>query len=165
MLWLWPKRTHETSVPKTEGLMHSSSKRGQSRRDHQDNWGEPWRRHKRWCVSRGRNSFKKGENLNESSDEDEEMYLWDEIEYKVNYVQFLSNKTVTEKQMQVASAMINKLEEPVYDHRTRIKERSWPLQKCNDNQPISVFWEIQWATKLFACLGVLDCAFNIYIFM
>ena len=38
--------------------------------------------------------------------------------------------------------MINKLEEPVYNHRVRIKERSRPLQKCNDNQPISVFWEI-----------------------
>ena len=38
--------------------------------------------------------------------------------------------------------MIDKLEEPVYDHRARIKERSRPLQKCNDNQPISVFWEI-----------------------
>ena len=37
---------------------------------------------------------------------------------------------------------LNKLEEPVYDHRTRIKERSRALQKCNDNQPISVFWEI-----------------------
>ena len=32
--------------------------------------------------------------------------------------------------------------EPVYDHRMRIKERSRPLWKCNDNQPISVFWEI-----------------------
>ena len=38
--------------------------------------------------------------------------------------------------------MINKLEEHVYDHRARIKERSRPLQKCNDNQPISVFGEI-----------------------
>ena len=38
--------------------------------------------------------------------------------------------------------MIDKLEEPVYDHRTRIKERSRPLWKCNDSQPISVFWEI-----------------------
>ena len=38
--------------------------------------------------------------------------------------------------------MIDKLEEPVYDHRARIKERSRPLQKCNDNQPISVYWEI-----------------------
>ena len=28
------------------------------------------------------------ENLNESSGEDEEMYLWDELEYKVNYVRF-----------------------------------------------------------------------------
>ena len=40
------------------------------------------------------------------------------------------------------SATVNKLEEPVYDHRARIKERSRPLWKCNDNQPISVFWEI-----------------------
>ena len=40
------------------------------------------------------------------------------------------------------SATVNKLEEPVYDHRARIKERSRPLQKCNNNQPISVFWEI-----------------------
>ena len=40
------------------------------------------------------------------------------------------------------SATVNKLEEPVYDHRARIKERSKPLRKCNDNQSISVFWEI-----------------------
>ena len=40
------------------------------------------------------------------------------------------------------SATVNKLEEPVYDHRARIKERSRPLRKCNDNQSISVFWEI-----------------------
>ena len=38
--------------------------------------------------------------------------------------------------------MINKLEEPIYDHRARIRERSQPLQKRNGNQPISVFWEI-----------------------
>ena len=44
--------------------------------------------------------------------------------------------------MQIASAAIDKLEEPVYDHRTRVRERSRPLQKCNYNQPISVFWEI-----------------------
>ena len=31
---------------------------------------------------------KEEENLNESSGEDEEMYLWDELEYKVNYVRF-----------------------------------------------------------------------------
>ena len=35
------------------------------------------------------------------------MYLWDEIEYKVNYIQFISNETVTEQQMQVASATVN----------------------------------------------------------
>ena len=69
------------------------------------------------------------------------MYLWDELEYKANYVRFISNED-TEQQMQVASAVINKLEEPVYDHRTRIKNRSRPLWKHNDNQLISVFWEI-----------------------
>ena len=63
------------------------------------------------------------------------------IKYKVNYVCFFSNKS-TEQQVQIASATVDKLEEPVYDHRTRIKERSRPLWKCNDNQPISIFWEI-----------------------
>ena len=75
---------------------------------------------------------KEEENLNKSSDEDEEMYLWDELKFKANYIHFISNED-TEQQMRVASAAINKLEEPVYDHRTRIKERSRPLQKCNDN--------------------------------
>ena len=84
--------------------------------------------------------LKEGEDLNENSDE--EMCLWDKIEYKTNYVQFISNETITEQQMQVASATVDRLEEPVYDHRARIKERSRPLQKCNDNQPNSVFWEI-----------------------
>ena len=78
------------------------------------------------------------DNLNKSSGEDEEMYSWDELEYKVNYVCFISNES-TERQVQIASAVVNKLEEPVYNHRTRIKERSRPLQKRNDNQPISVF--------------------------
>ena len=84
--------------------------------------------------------LKEEEDLNENSDE--EMYLWDGIEYKMNYVWFISNETITEQQIQVTSATVDKLEEPVYDHRTRIKERSRPLQKHNDNQPISVFWEI-----------------------
>ena len=81
------------------------------------------------------------DNLNKSSGEDEEMYSWDELEYKANYVCFISNES-TEKQVRIASAAVNKLEEPVYDHRTRIKERSRPLQKHNDNQPISISWEI-----------------------
>ena len=34
------------------------------------------------------------ENLNESSGEDEEMYSWDELEYKANYVCFISNKVL-----------------------------------------------------------------------
>ena len=81
---------------------------------------------------------KEDDNLNESLGEDEEMYSWDKLEYKANYVRFISNKS-TEKQVQIASAVVNKLEEPVDDHRTRIRERSSPLEKCNDNQPISVF--------------------------
>ena len=67
--------------------------------------------------------------------------MWDKLEYKANYIYFISNKS-TERQVQIASAVVNKLEEPVYDHRTRIRERSRPLWKCNDNQPISIFWEI-----------------------
>ena len=63
--------------------------------------------------------LKEEENLNESSDEDEEIYLWDEIEYKANYIWFISNETVNEQQMQVASATIDKLEETVYKHRAR----------------------------------------------
>ena len=42
------------------------------------------------------------------------MYSWDELEYKANYVCFISNES-TEKQVQIASAVVNKLEEPVYD--------------------------------------------------
>ena len=38
------------------------------------------------------------DNLNKSSGEDEEMYSWDELEYKVNYVCFISNES-TEKQV------------------------------------------------------------------
>ena len=43
-------------------------------------------------------SPKEEENLNESSGEDKEMYSWDKLEYKVNYVHFISNES-TEKQV------------------------------------------------------------------
>ena len=33
------------------------------------------------------------DNLNESSGEDEEMYSWDKLEYKANYVRFISNES------------------------------------------------------------------------
>ena len=36
---------------------------------------------------------KEEENLNESSGEDEEMYSWDELKYKANYVCFISNES------------------------------------------------------------------------
>ena len=38
------------------------------------------------------------DNLNESSGEDKEMYSWDELEYKANYICFISNES-TEKQV------------------------------------------------------------------
>ena len=38
------------------------------------------------------------DNLNKSPGEDEEMYSWDELEYKANYVRFISNES-TEKQV------------------------------------------------------------------
>ena len=41
---------------------------------------------------------KEEENLNKSSGEDEEMYSWDELEYKANYFLFISNES-TEKQV------------------------------------------------------------------
>ena len=57
-------------------------------------------------------SPKEEDNLNKSSGEDEEMYLWDELEYKANYVHFISNES-TERQVRIVSAVVNKLEEPV----------------------------------------------------
>ena len=38
------------------------------------------------------------DNLNESSGEEEEMYSWDELEYKANYACFISNES-TERQV------------------------------------------------------------------
>ena len=73
------------------------------------------------------------DNLNESSGKDEEMYSWDELKYKANYICFISDES-TERQVRIASAVVNKLEEPVYDHRTRIRERSRPLQKHNEDR-------------------------------
>ena len=78
------------------------------------------------------------DNMNESSGEDEEMYLWDKLEHKANYIHFINDES-TERQMRIASAVVNKQEKPVYDHRTRIRERCRPLWKCNGNQPISIF--------------------------
>ena len=40
---------------------------------------------------------KEEENLNKSSDEDEEMYLWDELKYKANYIHFISNQEHMER--------------------------------------------------------------------
>ena len=44
------------------------------------------------------NMSKEEDNLNESSGENEEMYSWDELEYKMNYIRFISYES-TEKQV------------------------------------------------------------------
>ena len=49
-------------------------------------------------VSREEVPQEEEDNLNESSGEDEEMYSWDKLEYKANYVCFISNES-TEKQV------------------------------------------------------------------
>ena len=41
---------------------------------------------------------KEEDNLNESSGKDEEMYSWDKLEYKANYVRFISDES-TERQV------------------------------------------------------------------
>ena len=44
--------------------------------------------------------------------------------------------------MQVAAGTIDNMVEPVYNHRTWIKDHDRPSRKCNDYRAISVFWEI-----------------------
>ena len=36
---------------------------------------------------------KEEDNLNESSGEDEEMYSWDKLKYKANYIRFMSDES------------------------------------------------------------------------
>ena len=109
---MWPERTHATSVSKTEELMHSGGERRWLGRDRQKHWGN-LKEDTKSNTSREEEIPQEEEgNLNESSGEDEEMYSWDELEYKANYVCFISNES-TEKQVQIASAVVNKLEEPV----------------------------------------------------
>ena len=44
--------------------------------------------------------------------------------------------------IRVVTGSVDKMVEPVYNHRARIKERSRPSRKCNGYRAISVFWEI-----------------------
>ena len=41
---------------------------------------------------------KEEDNLSESSGKDEEMYSWDKLEYKANYIHFVSDESI-EKQL------------------------------------------------------------------
>ena len=90
---MWPERTHVTSVSKTEEPMHSGGERGWLRRDcwkHQGNLKEDV---KSSASREEENPQEEEDNLNESSGEDEEMYSWDKLKYKANYVRFISNES------------------------------------------------------------------------
>ena len=98
-----------TSVSKTEEPMHSSGKRGDLEEITENIEGNLEEDTKSSVSREEEIPQEEEENLNESSGEDEEMYSWDELEYKANYVRFISNES-TEKQVRIASAVVNKLE-------------------------------------------------------
>ena len=86
-----------------------------------------------------------GEDLKNNSGNDEEdkpQDEWDEQEYKVNFIRFINEEPIIDTTIRIAAGTINKMVEPVYNHRARIKERSRPLRKCDEYRAISVFWEI-----------------------
>ena len=84
------------------------------------------------------------EDLKNNSDDDKEdqsQYEWDDQEYKVSFVHFINEEPVIDTTIRVAAGNIDKMVEPVYNHRVRIKNRSRPSQKCDEYRAISVFWE------------------------
>ena len=77
--WDWhPCSSLEEIVKNIEGNLEEDTKSGAS--------------------EEGETPLKEEENLDKSSGEEEEMYLWDELEYKANYVRFIRNKN-TEQQV------------------------------------------------------------------
>ena len=81
---------------------------------------------------------------NNSGDDEEEKshYEWDEQEYKANFVRFINEEPIIDTTIRVAAGTVDKMVEPVYDHRARINERSRPSQKHDEYRAISVCWEI-----------------------
>ena len=98
MLQMWPKRTHVTSVPKTEELTHSDGERRRLRRDCQNIKGNLKEDAKFSASKEEEIPPEEEDNLNKSSGKEEEMYLWDELECKVNYIRFIIYKS-TERQV------------------------------------------------------------------
>ena len=83
---MWPKRTHETSVSETERPCLAVA-----REDNPDGIVEAIKKNlekdaKEDASEEENIPLKEEDNLNESSDDDEEMYSWDELEYKLNYI-------------------------------------------------------------------------------
>ena len=82
------------------------------------------------------------ENNSGDDEEDKPHYEWDEQEYKANFVCFINEEPIIDTTIRVAAGTVDKMVEPVYNHRARIKERSRPLWKRDEYRAISVFWEI-----------------------
>ena len=85
------------------------------------------------------------EDLKNNSGDDEEdkpHYEWDEQEYKVNFIRFINEDPIIDTTIRIATGTVNKTVEPVYDHCTRIKNRSRPSPKRDEYRAISVIWEI-----------------------
>ena len=79
-------RTYETSVSETGG-QHIAVAREDDLEEIVETIEENLEEDAKEDASEEEESpLKEGENLNESSDEDEEMYLWDKVEYKTNYI-------------------------------------------------------------------------------
>ena len=97
MLQMWLKRTHATSVSETEEPTHSDVREDDSEEIIENIEGN-LKEDAKSDTSEEEIPPKEEENLSESSGEDEEMYLWDKLKYKVNYVRFISNES-TEKQV------------------------------------------------------------------
>ena len=81
---------------------------------------------------------------NNSGDDEEEKshYEWDEQEYKANFVCFINDEPIIDTMIRVAAGTVDKMVEPVCNHRARIKGRSRPSRKCDEYRAISVFLEI-----------------------
>ena len=61
-----------------------------------------------------------------TTNEEKSHYEWDEQDYKVR---FINEEPIIDTMIRVAARTVNKMVEPLYDHRARIKERSRPLRK------------------------------------
>ena len=81
-------------------------------------------------------------NSSGDNEEDKPPYEWDDQEYKANFVRFINEEPIIDMTVRIAAGTVDKTVELVYNHHARIKNRSRPLQKHDEDRVISVFWEI-----------------------